>query len=204
LVAIIGLVYLYQPVFNSWINYKEIDQTKVKKETIEIIEKIKTEPPQPTLTAETKPEPEDNTFRVEIPKIGAKADIVIGVSPYDKNEYKAVLKDNVIAQSQISSLPGEGRGTSVYLFAHSSQQDISAARQNSVFYLLGELGNDDMVMINYKGKMFAYRVYMKKVIKPKEIEYLEYKDENKEIVILQTCWPIGTNWQRLLVFAEKV
>jgi sortase A len=175
----------------------------VKKETAQVLEKIKMEPT-PTLAAEDKPEPENNTFNVEIPKIGAKADIVIGISPYDKNEYKAVLKDNVIAQSQISSLPGEGKGTSVYLFAHSSQQDISAARQNSVFYLLGELGNDDMVMINYKGKIFAYRVYMKKVIKPKEIEYLEYRDENKEIVILQTCWPIGTNWQRLLVFAEKV
>jgi LPXTG-site transpeptidase (sortase) family protein len=45
---------------------------------------------------------------------------------------------------------------------------------------------------------------MKKIIKPNQIEYLEYKEEDKEIVILQTCWPIGTNWQRLLVFAEKI
>ena len=72
-----------------------------KKETIEIIEKIKTEPPQPTLTAETKPEPEDNTFRVEIPKIGAKADIVIGVSPYDKNEYKLkTITDNRLRKGE--------------------------------------------------------------------------------------------------------
>lgn len=201
LTAIVGLIYLYQPVVESWISYQKIDQTEVEKETRQIIEKIKTEP---TPTPKIYIEPEDNIFNVEIPKIGAKADIVIGVSPYDKNEYKRVLKDNVIAQSQISSLPGEGKGTSVYLFAHSSQQDISAARQNSVFYLLGELNNDDMVMINYKGKMHVYKVYMKKIIKPNQIEYLEYKEDDKEIVILQTCWPIGTNWQRLLVFAEKV
>ncbi len=193
--AIIGLGYLYQPIIKSWFKYQKIDQIEVDKEVAEKIEQIKIAP---------EPVIEDKTFNVEIPKIGAKADIIIGVSPYDKNEYKKILKDKVIAQSMVSSLPGEGRGSSVYLFAHSSQQDVSAARENSVFYLLGELDNDDVVMINYQGKLFAYKVYMKKVIKPSEIDYLTYVDNDKELVILQTCWPIGTNWQRLLVFAEKI
>ena len=35
-------------------------------------------------------------------------------------------------------------------------------------------------------------------------EYLNYKEEGKELLILQTCWPLGTDWKRLLIFAERV
>jgi len=114
------------------------------------------------------------------------------------------LKSNVIAHSSLSSLPGSGMGSTVYLFAHSSQQGVLAARDNSVFYLLGELQEGDDIFVNYKGKIFTYRVYTQEIISAKDSEYLKYVDPEKEILILQTCWPIGTNWQRLLVFADRI
>ena len=43
-----------------------------------------------------------------------------------------------------------------------------------------------------------------KIVTAKEFEYLTYSDSNKEVLILQTCWPIGTNWKRLLVFAQRL
>ena len=76
--------------------------------------------------------------------------------------------------------------------------------KNSVFYLLGELDKDDKILINYQGKIIEYTVYMKKIVTAKEFEYLTYSDSTKEVLILQTCWPIGTNWKRLLVFAQRL
>jgi len=210
--------YIYEPLVKDWINYKKIDQNKVTqlieetkkeillKESKPLVEPTISVDPKNEIKTEEKPviKKEDNSFDIQIPKIGARAKIAIGVSPYDKKEYTAILKDNVIAQSNISSLPGEGKGTTTYLFAHSSEQSMLAARQNSVFYLLGELNNDDTIMINYRGNDYMYKVYTKKIIGPKETEYLTYSERDREILILQTCWPIGTNWQRLLVFAERI
>ena len=195
LASIIGLGYIYQPVFNSWIAYKKIDQNEVK----EITDNIKNV----SLVSVEQKENIDN-FDISIPKIGAEAKIIKNVSPYSKDEYMNVLKDNVIAQSNVSSLPNSGKGKTTYLFAHSTQQDLLAARENSVFYLLGELNEGDVILINYRGDTYTYKVYTKKVIGAKETEYLTYKEDDKELLVLQTCWPIGTNWQRLLVFAERI
>jgi LPXTG-site transpeptidase (sortase) family protein len=185
--AVVYLIYLYQPLAYSWLVYK--GEIKVA---------------QPKITVEETPKAESNEFNIRIPKIGAQSEIVANVSPYNPNEYLKVLEQNLIAQSKTSSVPGNGIGTATYLFAHSTQQSLQMVRKNSVFYLLGELNNGDVVLINYKGKNYAYKVYMKKVVSPKEAEYLNYTEKDKEIVILQTCWPIGTNWNRLIVFAERV
>lgn len=114
------------------------------------------------------------------------------------------MESNKIAHSNYSALPGNGKGSTTYLFAHSTQQSIQTVRKNSVFYLLGELGENDKILINYQGTNIEYKVYMKKVISANESEYLTYSDANREVLILQTCWPLGTNWKRLLVFAERI
>lgn len=203
----------------SWIKYKLIDQNqviaeiqKIKRESnlIPTPTDIPTTSAEPTITINPKPTinslpaAASDEFRINIPKIGANTKIQANVSPYSKEEYMKVLKNNVVAHSDESSLPGQGQGTSTYLFAHSSQQGVLDARDNSVFYLLGELKNGDDVFISYKGSIFTYRVYMEKIISSKDTDYLNYSDKDKEILILQTCWPIGTNWQRLLVFAERI
>ena len=192
-----ALGYIYQPLMKSWITYKAIDQEKIVEKVSVAEQEIKSE-------TNIEIEKKSDEFNIEVPKIGANAKIIKGVSPYNKKEYMEVLKGNDIAQSSISSLPGDGKGTTTYLFAHSTQQELLAARQNSVFYLLGELNNDDVILINYKGKDYMYKVYTKKIIGAKEVEYLTYSEKDRELLVLQTCWPIGTNWQRLLIFAERI
>jgi len=209
--SLVGILYIYTPIIKSWVRYKLIDQNEVIAEIKRIRESnqnlnigITQETTESIEEVPVIEEPESNEFRVEIPKIGADSDIVANVSPINKEEYLDVLKSNVIAHSSLSSLPGSGMGSTVYLFAHSSQQGVLAARDNSVFYLLGELQEGDDIFVNYKGKIFTYRVYTQEIISAKDSEYLKYVDPEKEILILQTCWPIGTNWQRLLVFAERI
>ena len=207
-VSLIFFVYLYQPLFASWINYKQISDQPDKLFTI-YTQDNPTPTVIPTLTLTINKEDiikvdENTDFKIEIPKIGAKADIVLEVSPIDKASYLKVLENNKIAHSSFSALPGNGKGSMTYLFAHSTQQTVQTARKNSVFYLLGELSENDNVFINYRGQNIEYKVYMKKIITAKESEYLTYSDPEKEVLILQTCWPIGTNWKRLLIFAQRI
>jgi LPXTG-site transpeptidase (sortase) family protein len=212
LTSLVFFVYLYQPLFMSWLNYKQINQqpnnqliSNNRPTLIPAPTNLPTPKPTVTIVVEETVDVEENKdFKIEIPKIGAKADIIIDVSPIDKNQYLKVLENNNIAHSNLSALPGNGKGSTTYLFAHSTQQSIQTVRKNSVFYLLGELGQNDKVLVNYRGQNIEYKVYMKKVISAKESEYLTYSEVDKEVLILQTCWPIGTNWKRLLVFAERI
>ena len=132
----------------------------------------------------------------------AFAKIVDNVSPFDKKQYTQVLQDNVVAQAKDTSPPGMGPGHTTYIFAHSTSGGINMVRKNAVFYLLGEMKNGDEFFINKNGKNYAYKVYQQKIISADQTDFLKYTDPEKEVVILQTCWPIGTDWKRLLVFAE--
>jgi LPXTG-site transpeptidase (sortase) family protein len=159
------------------------------------------------ITPTLSPNPERlaaEPLRIEIPKIKATAKIVENVSPYDRGEYLKVLNTNAVAMASGSSRPGNGLGKSTYIFAHSSSQGLQAVRNNPVFYLLGKLRNDDEVTITDGESSYRYKIYDKKIIAADNIEYLSYSDPEREVVILQTCWPIGTDWKRLLVFGERI
>jgi len=184
-------IYLYQPLFSSVFNYHfhGLENTrKINEETDKEAEEIKKT---------------SRAFQVIIPKIAAKSEVIRNVSPYNPDIYMPILDENKIAHSKISDLPGEGKNKMIYLFAHSTQQNLVAVRNNSIFYLLNELEFNDLIYINYDGNFYKYRVYLKNVVSAKETKYLEFRDPNRETLILQTCWPLGTNWKRLLVFAER-
>ena len=151
-----------------------------------------------------KVEVKPGEFYINVPKIMATAKIIPNVSPFNEKEYLEILKNNVVAQAKGTNMPGSGKGKMTYIFAHSSEQGAAMARKNAVFYLLGELINNDPIFVNYEGKIYQYKVYDRKVISSKDVEYLKYSDPNKEVLILQTCWPIGTDWKRLIIFAELV
>jgi LPXTG-site transpeptidase (sortase) family protein len=189
LTAIGYLVYLYWPLARSIIAYNNIKNND-KTEIVEIRKEIE----------EKRIVKEE--FSIRIPKIGAVSDVKIGVSPYDRKEYLPVLENDLVAQARDTSLPGQ-KDKAMYLFAHSTRQGLQMVRNNSVFYLLGELKNGDPIFITYNEKLYLYKVYDQKVVSASEVQYLNYKEEGKEILILQTCWPLGTDWKRLLIFAER-
>lgn len=189
LIALGYFCYLYWPLTKSFIAYQRSGKIVVTETEIE--KEIGTT----NISVEE--------FSIEIPKIGAKSEVKKDVSPFDKNEYLPILEKDVVAQASNSGLPGQ-TDKSIYLFAHSTKQGIQMVRSNSVFYLLGELTTDDPIFIRYNGKTYGYKVYNQKVVGASEVEYLNYKEEGREILVLQTCWPIGTDWKRLLVFAERI
>jgi len=144
--------------------------------------------------------PEDPEFSVVIPKIGANARIISNVDSSNEREYSEALKQGV-AQAQGTAFPGEGGH--VFLFAHSTDYWWNVSSYNAVFYLLGKLIKGDDINIFYKGERFVYRVVETKIVDPSEVEYITRKT-NTEFLTLQTCWPLGTTFKRLLVFAVRV
>jgi len=144
--------------------------------------------------------PEDPNFSVVIPKIGANARVVPNVDTSNEREYSDALKHGV-AQAQGTAFPGEGGH--IFLFAHSTDYWWNVSTYNAVFYLLGKLIKGDDINIFYKGERFVYRVVETKIVDPSEVEYITRKT-NQEFVTLQTCWPLGTTFKRLLVFAVRV
>lgn len=144
--------------------------------------------------------PEDPNFSVVIPKIGANARIIPNVDTSNERIYSEALKKGV-AQAMGTSFPGEGGH--IFIFAHSTDYWWNVSTYNAVFYLLGKLVAGDDINIFYKGERYVYRVVDTKIVDPSEVEYITRKTD-KEFLTLQTCWPLGTTFKRLLVFATRV
>jgi len=192
LLAGLGMViFVLLPVTSAWIKYKT-NPDEVETVSIE------------TGYLDVKPGDSLDEFRVLIPKISAEANVVANVDVTDRKTFDKILANNNVALSTGSGKPGDGKGSGMYIFAHSTIQNVFGARQNAIFYLLNEIELNDEIKIIYKGNEFIYRIFDKKIVSSDETAFMNYRDENKEIVTLQTCWPLGTNWRRLLVMAEKI
>jgi LPXTG-site transpeptidase (sortase) family protein len=139
------------------------------------------------------------TFSIHIPKINVTSRVIEEVDPWNQEEYKKALRQG-IAHASGTSLPGEN-GT-VFMFAHSSDSPLNTTRYNIPFLFLDNLEKQDKIFITKDSVRYVYQVREKKVVWPNETRYL--KETSKKQLILQTCYPLGTTFQRLLVFADPV
>jgi sortase A len=145
----------------------------------------------------TQKQKEKIEFSIEIPSIQVFSPIIEGVDPFNQTEYLEKLK-NGVAQAKGTGLPGQ-KGT-IYLFAHSSDVPWRITRYNTAFFKLGFVKNGDKIILRKDGKEFDYKVFDEKTIWPTDVSYLT--KPQGDILILQTCTPVGTAFQRLLVFAK--
>jgi sortase A len=144
--------------------------------------------------------PPDTNFSILIPKIGASAKVFPNVDVSNQDIYLPILMQGV-AHAAGSVFPGINGN--VYLFAHSTDNFWDVGRYNAVFYLLKNLTKGDEVVIYYQNKRYNYIATGSKIVNPSDVSYLvNSQNQNKQQLILQTCWPPGTTLQRLLVFAS--
>jgi LPXTG-site transpeptidase (sortase) family protein len=134
-------------------------------------------------------QPTSNGYYIDVPKIKAVAPIIENVDPWNQTEYEKALKKGVASSKTNPN----------FLFAHSSLDPWEMTRINTAFLRLGELKNGDEILISRSGRLTKYYVFNKKEVWPNEISYL---NQPKEVLILQTCTPIGTSLKRLLIFAK--
>jgi len=144
----------------------------------------------------------DTQFSILIPKIGANAKVIPNVDPSNPEDYLPKLQLGV-AHAAGSVFPG--MNGNIYLFAHSTDNFWNVAQYNAVFFLLKDLKPGDEIVIFFENVRHNYVVTGSKTVDPSDVSYLvNSQKSNKETLILQTCWPPGTTWQRLLVFAKPV
>ncbi|MCL6096343.1 MAG: sortase [Patescibacteria group bacterium] len=144
--------------------------------------------------------PNDTSFNILIPKLGANAKVFPNVDASDPNQFLPVLKQGV-AHAKGTVFPGM-KGN-IYLFAHSTDNFWDVGRYNAIFYLLKDLLPGDDVVIFFQNKRYNYVVTGSKTVDPTDVSYIvNAQNQSQETLILQTCWPPGTTWKRLIVFAK--
>ncbi|MEK7518029.1 MAG: sortase [Patescibacteria group bacterium] len=143
--------------------------------------------------------PIDTEFSILIPKIGANAKIFPNVDSGDPNIFLPVLQKGV-AHAAGTFFPGN-KGN-IYLFAHSTDNFWNVGRYNALFYLLKDLEKGDEVVVFSQNVRYNYVVSDSAIANPQEVSYITQADTGQELLILQTCWPPGTTWKRLMVFAK--
>lgn len=131
--------------------------------------------------------------RIEIPKLN-----VIGNVVYANTSAEAErLVDNNIVHLPQSAMPGS-IGNAVYT-AHSSNTVWNY--YSNIFSTINKLESGDKILL-YKGiDFFVYEVYNKEVISNK---FEDIRGTSNEGLVLTTCWPIGTNNKRLVIYAERL
>ncbi|NMB57324.1 sortase [Candidatus Beckwithbacteria bacterium] len=139
-------------------------------------------------------------FFIKIPKINVDAKVFPNIDPFDKTSYEPALSQGV-AHATGSAFPGEEK--MIYIFGHSTDYDWNVARYNALFYQLKDLEIGDEVSLTLGEKTFQYQVADKQIVEANDFSlFSQNKEQN--VLILQTCYPPGTTWKRLLILAKFI
>ncbi|MBP9821890.1 MAG: sortase [Candidatus Pacebacteria bacterium] len=132
---------------------------------------------------------------IDIPKIGVSAP-VLQVSNNTDATVLAALKKGVVLYPG-SSMPGQS-GTSV-IIGHSSS-DLPWTAYSAVFSLLGKLEANDIIYVTVGPTKYAYKVT---TIQKGSAQQLVSSGLTGDLVV-STCWPIGTDLNRVAVSATLI
>jgi len=153
---------------------------------------------QKMITLPTVPLEAQTANILELPEFGIKAPIWKIDTPDLKLIYKK-LKQGVVLYPG-SALPGQGYAI---IIGHSSQYPWQSGKYKSVFSLLSELQKGDKIYVYWEQKPLVFEVQEKKIFLPwpkgNEITETIFPPENKPILILQSCWPVGVAYKRVAV-----
>ncbi|MBI2012107.1 sortase [Candidatus Daviesbacteria bacterium] len=198
--AIFGFVSLATPILVAEVTFRanklfgeKYDANKVKKLSAYDFLLRKYDP-----NFRTQAKAISSDFRIAIPKINVESAVIPSVDATNETEYVEKLKLGV-AHAKGSYVPGEG-GT-VFLFSHSTDTPANILQYNAKFYAVKDLNVGDEILLYYDGKEYRYSLEEKRVVGPNELEAVKNSSAD---LILQTCWPPGTNWNRLIVFARLI
>lgn len=194
--SIIGFSLVISPLtfgfISSQIPLNQVNKISLKKTTE--IRSLNTILPSP------KPQEEKvvQEFNLYIPKINLYSEVVPNVDITNSDNYNQELLNKGVAHAKGSYLPGDNGP--VFLFAHSTDSLSNILRYNAKFFYINDLEKGDEINLYFNGKQYSYEITDKKVVNPGDVDEVRNSKSN---LILSTCWPLGTDWQRLLIFAKE-
>lgn len=134
---------------------------------------------------------------VVIDKIGVDAPIVWQGTGANVQE---LLEKGVV---HIAGTAMPGSLGNVFLTGHSSDYWWTSGGNKTVFALLDKVDTGDDIKLYYRNQEFDYRIYRKVVVSADEVGDFVTTDKDQSLTLM-TCYPIGTNWKRLMVQAERI
>lgn len=157
----------------------------------------------PTPVPSANPDPEKQ-FQIQIPRIGVDSKVIANVDPGSEEKYTEALKKGV-AHAAGTGLPGESNteNKTIFIFGHSTNGEWNISRYNALFYSLKDLVVGDTFTVWFWGREFGYTITETRIVEANDVSFL-VPQTDKDLLILQTCWPPGTSWKRFLVVAEPV
>jgi sortase A len=144
---------------------------------------------------------ENDNFELKIEKINISAPIILNVDGAKEDEYYKALESGVAHMKGTPEPSGHGN---VVIFGHSSKNDNYIGDYGKIFANLDDVAVGDEIKItktDNNNKEYVYNITEKKIISADDISVIS-ATQNDQLTIL-TCWPIGSNEQRLAVIAVK-
>lgn len=116
----------------------------------------------------------------------------------DESTIQQQLKQGAVVLPLGTSFGDPGN---VVVTAHSSGTE-AFGQYRFAFSQLSELSVDSEYSIATPTATYHYRVYAKEIVWPHEVDKLP--NDDRSTVTLVTCWPLWTNFKRLLVHSELI
>ena len=137
-------------------------------------------------------------FGLVVPSLGINVPVIQNVSGIEGKEYFTQLKRGV-AHQEGTATPNAGGNT--VIFGHSSTvPGVSPSPYDEVFLMLDQLQPDDRINVYYNSKQYTYIVTSLRRVAAGDLHILD--DTEAAQLTLYTCWPPGTDAQRLVVTAR--
>jgi LPXTG-site transpeptidase (sortase) family protein len=138
---------------------------------------------------------------VIIPKINVEIPVIYGLDSNAESTIQNNLEDGVV---HYPSTESPGQNGNVAIFGHSSNNIFNKGKYKFAFVLLHELRSGDVFYLTYNKQVYAYKVFMTKVVDPSEVGVLNDVADHSATATLITCDPPGTSRHRLVVVGEQI
>jgi LPXTG-site transpeptidase (sortase) family protein len=135
--------------------------------------------------------------QLAIPKIDVSAPVLWNIQA-DKAIDK--LREGLVHIKQ-TALPGDKDGN-VFITGHSSYYPWDPGKYKHIFALLPNLKKGDKIYIKYHGTLYKYEIFETVVVKSNETWVMQ--PDNRNMVSLMTCVPIGTSLRRFVARAQQI
>jgi len=135
---------------------------------------------------------------LEIPKIGISAPLVFTATAGQKEIEKSL--DAGVVHFPDSVLPGQAGQT--VILGHSAPPGWPKIKYDWVFSRLNELVEGDEIFVFFNNRKYEYIVSRKVFLEKGEEISEEHLTNNKNVLVLISCWPPGKDIKRIAVEAD--
>jgi len=147
-----------------------------------------------SIAAKTTPE-------VIIPKINVEIPTVFNQKSIKEEDIQLALESGVV-HYPTTPVPGQNGNTA--FFGHSSNNIFNKGNYKFAFVLLHKLEKGDTFYLTQNSKLYAYKVFDKKIVSPSEVSVLDSIPGKTATATLITCDPPGTTLRRLVIVGEQI